>query len=67
MLAHEPVAMWEVLACMPLLCMYIMCSLVLIYQVLVVLPGVFHSLVGHSLLCLSPPSILGCCLFGGVS
>jgi hypothetical protein len=37
---------------MPLLCMYIPCSLVLIYQVLVVLPGVFQSLVGHS--CVSP-------------
>jgi hypothetical protein len=36
MLAHEPVAMWEVLLafCMPLLCMYILRSLVLIYQVL---------------------------------
>jgi hypothetical protein len=43
---------------MPLLCMYILCSLVLIYQVLVVLPGVYQSLV-WSLLCLSPPSILG--------
>jgi hypothetical protein len=36
---------------MPLLCMYILCSLVLIYQVLV-LPGVFQTLVGHS--CVSP-------------
>jgi hypothetical protein len=51
---------------MPLLCMYILCSLVLIYQVLVVLPGVFQSLVGHS--CVSPlPLSSGCCLFGGLS
>jgi hypothetical protein len=33
---------------MPLLCMYVLCSLVLICQVLVVLSGVFQSLVGHS-------------------
>jgi hypothetical protein len=41
---------------MPLLCMCILCSLVLIYQVLVVLPGVFQSLVGHS--CVSPLTVI---------